>query len=103
MENILVLNKNDNVGNAIEDITQKQAVFYSVDGESYEIVAEEAIPFGFKIALKNIKKGGPVLKYGEIIGKASKNITPGQLVHVHNMDGCRGRGDLNIKKGCCGT
>ncbi|HHX24704.1 MAG: UxaA family hydrolase [Tepidanaerobacteraceae bacterium] len=103
MENVLVLNEKDNVGNAIEDIVRNQAAIYSLAGKSYEIIAKEAIPFGFKIALKSINKGDSVIKYGEIIGIASKDITQGQLVHVHNLEGYRGRGDLNFKKRCCGT
>jgi altronate dehydratase small subunit len=35
-----------------------------------------------------------VLKYGESIGVASSDIQMGQLVHVHNLEGARGRGDL---------
>lgn len=99
MESVLVLNEKDNVGNAIKDLIRNQVVSYSVAGSFYEIIAQEAIPFGFKIALKNIYKGDPVLKYGQIIGQASEDINPGQLVHIHNMEGRRGRGDLNIKKG----
>ena len=47
MENVLVLNEKDNVGNAIEDIARNQAAIYSLAGKSYEIIAKEAIPFGF--------------------------------------------------------
>jgi altronate dehydratase small subunit len=34
------------------------------------------------------------MKYGEIIGKATTDIKPGQHVHVHNVAGTRGRGDV---------
>ena len=34
------------------------------------------------------------VKYGESIGVASSDIQEGQLVHVHNLEGARGRGDL---------
>jgi altronate hydrolase len=44
------------------------------------------IGMGHKIALAPIHKGQAVLKYGQIIGFASQEIAPGDLVHVHNVD-----------------
>jgi altronate hydrolase len=43
------------------------------------------IGMGHKLALKAIKKGDAVYKYGQIIGFASREIAPGELVHVHNV------------------
>jgi altronate hydrolase len=43
------------------------------------------IGMGHKIALRPIKKGEAVYKYGQIIGFASEDIAPGSLVHVHNV------------------
>jgi altronate dehydratase small subunit len=34
-----------------------------------------------------------VIKYGETIGLATSDISPGEHVHVHNVEGQRGRGD----------
>ncbi|MHB9092657.1 MAG: UxaA family hydrolase, partial [Chloroflexota bacterium] len=59
------------------------------------VLALEAIPFGFKVALVDILRGEPIFKYGEIIGRASCPIQQGALVHVHNLEGLRGRGDLH--------
>ncbi|HPO76120.1 MAG TPA: UxaA family hydrolase [Thermoclostridium caenicola] len=95
MENLIVLSEADNVGNAIEDIEKNEVVSFSVNGQKHEFTAKERIPFGFKIAIKDIKKGEPIIKYHEIIGKASRDIDLGHLVHVHNVEGCRGRGDIN--------
>lgn len=52
------------------------------------------VPYGHKIALTDIPKGGRVMKYGECIGAASADIKKGEYVHVHNMEALRGRGDL---------
>ena len=41
-----------------------------------------------------ICEGDRIIKYGETIGYASRMIEPGEHVHVHNMVGGRGRGDL---------
>ena len=52
------------------------------------------IPFGHKIAVKAIKNGEPIMKYGESIGRANADIKYGEYVHIHNMEAMRGRGDL---------
>ena len=36
------------------------------------------------------KEGEYVIKYGEVIGVATKNIGVGEHVHVHNVKGCFG-------------
>jgi altronate dehydratase small subunit len=51
------------------------------------------IPFGHKFALRAIATGARVVKYGEVIGVATRPIAAGDHVHVHNVDGLRGRGD----------
>jgi hypothetical protein len=56
-----------------------------------EIEAREEIRFGHKIALRKIPRGGAVTKYGERIGRATRNIQPGELVHIHNVAGERGK------------
>jgi altronate hydrolase len=43
------------------------------------------VGLGHKLALKAIKKGEAVYKYGQIIGHASQDIKPGDHVHVHNV------------------
>jgi altronate hydrolase len=45
----------------------------------------QRIGLGHKIALRRIKKGEAVTKYGQIIGFASKDIERGEWVHVHNV------------------
>jgi len=46
----------------------------------------EAIPFGHKIATRAIATGTPVLKYGQAIGVATRDIPAGAHVHVQNLD-----------------
>ena len=58
------------------------------------MTANQDVPFGFKIALTDISKGEQIHKYGESIGIASAHIKLGDMVHVHNLDGSKGRGDL---------
>ncbi len=63
-------------------------------GQSETITVHGDVPYGHKIALRDIAKGEPIMKYGESIGAASHDIRKGDYVHIHNMDAMRGRGDL---------
>ena len=65
MNDKVIINKADNVGVALTD-----------DGN---------IPAGHKYALADIKKGEPVIKYGQIIGRATADIKAGEWVHTHNV------------------
>ena len=88
------INAKDNVATLVESAAPGDEVAV-VTGQQREIVvAKEAIPFNFKIALADIPKGEAILKYGEVIGEASVAIPQGTLVHLHNLVGRRGRGDL---------
>jgi altronate dehydratase small subunit len=49
----------------------------------------EKIIFGHKIALKDLKLAEPIIKYGEVIGVASKPIKVGEWVHTHNVNSAR--------------
>lgn len=66
-------------------------------GNKSEYKIKDPVPFGHKIAIKEISEGEQVIKYGESIGVASKNIKTGEHVHVRNMESMRGRGDLELK------
>ena len=43
------------------------------------------IPIGHKVALKDIKAGDTIIKYGHDIGKAVADIPKGGHVHAHNV------------------
>jgi altronate dehydratase small subunit len=93
----LLLGDEDNVGNVLEDVLQGETVQLLLRGKVVPIEAIATIPFGFKIALSDIKAGDPIIKYNETIGIASEHIKRGALVHVHNLEGVRGRGDIEKK------
>ncbi len=80
----------DNVAVALEDIEIGDIINVDFKGKDSSLVeAIEKIPFGFKVALKDIPREGDVLKYGEIIGRAVSDIKTGAQVHVHNIKGVR--------------
>ena len=90
----LIIDTKDNVAPALADIDAGEKIGAVLGKEATTLEAKEKIPFGFKVALADIPKDGVVIKYGDAIGKASARIKRGQLVHVNNVEGTRGRGDL---------
>jgi altronate dehydratase small subunit len=66
----------------------------SVGGSEALIELRGPVPFGHKFALRDIAHGQEVIKYGERIGLATRVIRRGEHVHLHNVEGLRGRGDL---------
>lgn len=65
MNDKIIINKKDNVG--------------------VSLTCSDDIPAGHKFALKDIKKGEYVIKYGEIIGRATVDIKKDEWVHTHNV------------------
>lgn len=63
-------------------------------GTSEEVRVFGAVPYGHKIATRDIALGESIMKYSEEIGVATHFIRKGEYVHVHNLDSMRGRGDL---------
>lgn len=82
----IIINDNDNVATARAEITAGTILVSC----NRSIMVRDNIPFGHKLALKDIHKGEPIVKYGQRIGIAVKDIFPGELVHVHNVSGERG-------------
>jgi altronate dehydratase small subunit len=83
----MMMNVEDNVATALEKL--KGGVPAMVILTSQEVFKEltplKDIPFGHKLAVKQIRKDDQVLKYGQVIGNATKDIRPGDHVHVHNV------------------
>ena len=59
-------------------INEKDNVGVCLDGN-------ERIPAGHKYALRPIKQGEYVIKYGEVIGRATADIQENEWVHTHNV------------------
>lgn len=98
MKTLIVMNDRDNIGNALDDIMANDDVNWEAAGQNYSLKAKDKIPFGFKMALKPIQSGEEIIKYGQIIGYASVPISAGECVHIHNVSGGRGRGDLGTER-----
>ena len=84
----LKVNDKDNVATIFAEQVQGGDVIQIRDkkGETTEVKALEAVPYGHKIALQDIAKGQIIVKYGEEIGMASADIREGEHVHIHNLE-----------------
>lgn len=91
----LKVNDLDNVAtifaNGITDGTVVEVRDKKGNAETVKVIGD--VPYGHKIAVKDIKKDEIITKYGEEIGIATADIKVGEYVHVHNLDSMRGRGD----------
>ncbi|MFD0713908.1 UxaA family hydrolase [Paenibacillus sp. GCM10027626] len=89
----LVVDPKDDVATALRDLQAGETVQYRSGQLVLRLQAVNAIPFGHKIAIHALEAGVHVRKYGEVIGQTTAAIAAGEHVHVHNIEGIRGRGD----------
>ena len=84
----LVHSPKDNVGvvvvEGLDSGTDMLGVVTEID-KTVKLKAKSAIPIGHKVALKALKKGDTVIKYGEDIGRMVADAAEGEHVHVHNL------------------
>ena len=50
-----------------------------------DVTVTGLVPPAHKVATRAIRAGAPVKRYNQIIGFASKDIAPGEHVHLHNL------------------
>jgi (2R)-sulfolactate sulfo-lyase subunit alpha len=83
----LVHEKKDSVGVAVVDVKAGQELSgRSLDtNETLKAKATQDIPLGHKIALKDLKVGDNVIKYGVEVGRVVAPIKVGEHVHIHNV------------------
>jgi len=89
MKRCFLIHPGDNVATLIEDADREPLLV--VGGPAGQTAqATEAISLGHKVALSGIEPDGEILKYGVVIGLATRQIAPGEWVHLHN---CRSKLD----------
>jgi altronate dehydratase small subunit len=94
MKRAIIINKNDNLASLLSDVSENETVHAQLGDTILAYIVKDPIQFGHKFAVKPIKKGENVIKYGEVIGRATSDIGEGYHAHVHNIESLRGRGDL---------
>lgn len=81
MEKLIRITPKDDVAVCTQELEAGEKV--TIGGTT--VTALEKIPFGHKIALRGIKKGENVIKYGFPIGHATEDIKAGSHIHSHNL------------------
>jgi altronate hydrolase len=77
----VTIHPSDNVAVAIEPLEAGTEIV--VGGERIELV--EPVPAGHKIALRDMKPGDRVVKFGFPIGSLTGSVTRGAWIHSHNL------------------
>lgn len=94
MPRAVVLDASDTVATLIDPGRRGEEV--ALAGQRAGSVTLSAdVPFGHKVALADIAAGTDILKYGQVIGRATAAIPAGAHVHVHNVEALRARGDVS--------
>ena len=89
----IVLHPKDNVATAVRPLEKGERITFTIGGKPETVMLKQSIPFGHKLSIRDINRGDIVIKYGETIGIATADIPSGEHVHLHNVEGTRGRGD----------
>lgn len=77
MKKTIVISPKDLVGVALVSLKKGE--------EAEGVTLAEDIEKGHKFALRDIKKDEHIIKYGEVIGRATSDIKAGEHIHSHNM------------------
>ena len=75
----------DNVVTVAADCQAGEEVTIKFHGKETRCTCNQDVPFGHKIAIVDIAESSKVIKYGEEIGSATKDIRKGDWVHIHNV------------------
>ncbi|MGO4331765.1 UxaA family hydrolase [Cupriavidus sp. 2TAF22] len=93
MPRAIVLNRADNVATLLD--AGRAGDTCRLEGEiAGELVLLQDVPFGHKVCVADTDEGVGILKYGQLIGRASRAVRAGEHMHVHNIESARARGDL---------
>ncbi len=86
----LLLRPTDDVAVALTQLTAGQTMTV-VGHPDLLLVVSNDVPFGHKVAIRDVAVGDVVHKLGHAIGIASRPISAGEHVHIHNIASQRGR------------
>ncbi|NMN00060.1 SAF protein [Bifidobacterium sp. DSM 109958] len=85
MQTAYVIEPQDNVATALDDLEPGEVTLLGQTGGARGIVATGEVRRGHKLALRPIREGEDVVKYAIRIGRAMRDIAPGEWVHLHNI------------------
>ena len=79
-----VISRQDNVATALEPL-EPGGITLLGETRAPRIAVSERIPKGHKLALRDIRTGESIIKYGIPIGHATQDIAAGSWIHLHVM------------------
>jgi (2R)-sulfolactate sulfo-lyase subunit alpha len=88
MIHFVVHDENDSVGVVVvEGIRTGQDLegWIMDQDKTLKVKAQQDIPIGHKLAIRALKNGDTVIKYGVDIGRVVAQIKVGEHAHVHNI------------------
>jgi len=96
-QDVIMIKAQDNVATALRDLDAGQTYQFVAGKDTRSVTMKESIAYGHKFAAVEIPKGTDIIKYGEVMGRATAYIPQGAHAHVQNIESLRGRGDLEKK------
>ena len=91
MARAIVIDPRDDAAILVENVHPGDTIEAHSAAGTQLLAARQDILAGHKVALRRVRAGEPILKYGERIGLALCDILPGDHIHVHNLAGERVR------------
>jgi len=88
MIHFVVHDEHDSVGVVVQEGVQagQELTGWIMDQDkTLKVKAQQDIPIGHKLAIRALKNGDTVIKYGVDIGRVVAPIKVGEHAHVHNI------------------
>jgi hypothetical protein len=85
---VILLDPSDEVATCLADVDPGSRLAL-LGGADTGVISVEHVPFGHKIAMRDVASAAHVRKYGTVIGVATQAISAGQHVHEHNLKSLR--------------
>lgn len=83
--NAILISPLDDVATVTTELHPGDVAVFLKKNELVRVPINETIPKFHKVAVRTVAKQDAVRKYGEIIGQATQDISPGRHVHDHNV------------------
>ena len=82
---MMIKPESDNVGVVTAALRKGEIARFQKGSQIVEVPLRSDVPIYHKFCVQAVKKGAPVIKYGEQLGLAGQDIQVGDYVHTHNL------------------
>ena len=80
-----IVNLSDNVATALGAITSGAVCLHGNFADGTVLTAVGSVKRGYKLALRPLAVGEPVIKYGVPVAIVTEPVKAGECVHLHNV------------------